>query len=170
MRTKATRRAVTRTAAVVLCLALVVGCSDDGDDEATSTTTTTVATTTTEPLPAGTEQFCTALQVVKQRGIDVSTIKLDTDEDVPEAKSKLLGLIDALQASMLLAPPELLDSASQINALVTQIKPLVQDAVTANDLRIQVPALAEVVATKLRTENEIGDPLVAFVVRYCPDV
>jgi hypothetical protein len=139
------RRAI---GALVLLVLLVTGGCGDGDDD-----------------DEANDDFCAARVELGDRITELEGFQLTTEEDAPEARERVLALIDALRTMLAAAPEEIRVDADTMASGLDDIETRVEDA-TVVELGTEVPAiLAEIGGAG---SDELADA-VAAVNTYAAD-
>ncbi len=134
-------------AGALVLLALLVGCGgdDDGDDE--------------------TSDFCAARVELSDRITELEDFSLTSEEDAPEARERVLDVIDALRAFLDEAPEQIRLEADEIGSGLDDIETRVEEAEPV-ELGTEVPALLAQIAG---TGSDDRSEAIASVNAYAAD-
>jgi hypothetical protein len=130
-----------RAVGVLVLLTLVVtgGCGGDGDDEEAS-------------------EFCAARVDLEDRLSELEGFQLTSEDQAPEARERVLAVIDSLETMLDAAPEEIRIDADTMAADLDTIRTRVEDA-TIVELGTEVPALLAQIGGS--GNDEQGDAITA---------
>jgi hypothetical protein len=85
-------------------------------------------------------EFCASVDDLNETVTELKGFQLTSEDDVPEAKEKIVAVLDALRAMLAQAPQAIRADAEAMAATLDPIEQRIEDA-TALELGTEVPAL-----------------------------